>query len=316
MSTPATAQAGLPPGHPPIPPEPVRPAGEPGDPALRLRDGKTGAPLSAEALRTRIQAARVVYVGEHHDSAASHRAQLAVMELAYAVEPQLAVGLEMLPQALQPQLDAYLVGSVDEAGFLRAVDWAKVWGFDFALYRPLFEFCRAHSVRLYALNAPRNLARAVRQKGVPALSEAERIGLPDGYPWPMPEPHQKMLREIWNAHAKPAGGPVATAPDAEREAAFLRFYTAQLVWDEAMAEAVARLTAAGSKRGEPAPRLIVLAGVGHVGRHAVPERAARRGVTSALTLGPVEGDAAPPDGAEAVDVVYRIDPAPKEHGAP
>ncbi|MFO0578529.1 MAG: ChaN family lipoprotein [Polyangia bacterium] len=302
-----TATQPLPPGHPPI--SSPRDDGT----ALQLRDGATGAALGEEALRARIRSARAIYVGERHDSVASHRAQLAVVALAYSVDPSLGVGLEMLPQALQPQLDAYVVGSVDEDGFLRAVEWPKTWGFDFALYRPIFEFCRAHGVRLFALNAPRNLSRAVRQKGVTGLSAAEREALPAGYPWPAPTAHQAMLRAIWSAHAAQHGGAAggsahgAAAPvaDAEREASFQRFYTAQLVWDEAMAQAV--VTVLQGAAGAP-QRLVVLAGTGHVGRHAVPERAARRGVTASLTLGPIEGDAAPPTGAESVDVGYRVPP--------
>ncbi len=56
------------------------------------------------------------------------------------------------------------------------------------------------------------------------------------------------------------------------------------------------------------PHLVVLAGSGHVGPHAMPGRAARRGVAAALTLGPIEGDKEPPpEGAEAVDVLLVLD---------
>ena len=91
----------------------------------------------------------------------------------------LAVGLEMLPRRLQPQLDAYLAGAIDEEGF-SAVDWAHTWGFDFALYRPIFDFCRTHGLRMYALNAPREPRRrpsarprrSVPRRGGPASSGA------------------------------------------------------------------------------------------------------------------------------------------------
>lgn len=296
---PPTATPALPPGHPPIA-EPQQPKVD--DPhGLGLRDGTSGAALSEDTLAERIQKARAIYVGEQHDSPASHRAQLHVLAMAYRIDPSVAVGLEMLPRTLQPQLDAYVVGSVDEAGFLRAVDWPRTWGFDFALYRPIFEFCRAHGVRMHALNAPRALSKAVRQKGVEGLTGDERASLPSGHPWPTPAPHQQMLREVWNHHAKP--DPAAPASQqAEREAAFQRFYTAQLIWDEAMSQAVTEIF---GERAAP-QRLVVLAGTGHVGRHAVPERAGRRGAPTGLTLGPAEAGEIP-RGAQGLDVLYRIE---------
>jgi uncharacterized iron-regulated protein len=294
----------LPPGPPAITERPAHgPAAD--DPhGLGLRDGTSGAALSEQALTERLRTARAIYVGEQHDSPASHRMQLHVLAMAYRLDPSVAVGLEMLPRSLQPQLDAYVVGSVDEAGFLRAVDWPHTWGFDFALYRPIFEFCRAHGVRMHALNAPRALSKAVRQKGVDGLVGDERAGLPSGYPWPTPAPHQQLLREVWNHHAKP--DPAAPASQqAEREAAFQRFYTAQLIWDEAMSQAITEIFTDRADRSAP-QRLIVLAGTGHVGRHAVPERAVRRGAPSGLTLGPAEAGEIP-HGAEALDVLYRIE---------
>lgn len=296
---PPTSTPALPPGHPPITEPPAPKVDDPH--GLGLRDGTSGTVLSEDALAERIRAARAIYVGEQHDSPASHRAQLHVLAMAYRIDPSVAVGLEMLPRSLQPQLDAYVVGSVDEAGFLRAVDWPHTWGFDFALYRPIFEFCRAHGVRMFALNAPRALSKAVRQKGVDGLTSDERASLPSGHPWPTPAPHQQMLREVWNHHAKP--DPAASASQqAEREAAFQRFYTAQLIWDEAMAQGVTEIF---SDRAAP-QRLIVLAGTGHVGRHAVPERAVRRGAPTGLTLGPAEASEIP-RGAQALDVLYRIE---------
>ena len=274
---------------------------------LRLRDGKTGTPLSREVLTERLRAARAVYVGERHNSRSSHQAQLRVLEQVYALDQSVAVGVEMLPRTLQPQLDAYLARSVDEAGFLAAVDWQNTWGFDFALYQPLFEFCRSHGLRMYALNAPRDLAKAVRQRGVPGLTAAERAELPSGYPWPAPEDHRRAVQEVFARHSF---GDEDKRTPAERVAAFERFYTAQLVWDESMAQGVAAIL------GGPHPpaRVVVLAGVGHVGRFAIPARATRRGVQAGLALAPVTAPMAgqseePPSPADEVDVQIVL-PAP------
>jgi uncharacterized iron-regulated protein len=66
-----------------------------------------------------------------------------------------------------------------------------------------------------------------------------------------------------------------------------RFYTAQVVWDETMAEAVAEtLTAPGAPR-----RIVVLAGDMHVREGlGIPDRAARRGATPYRIVLPVAAD--------------------------
>ncbi|WP_158257721.1 ChaN family lipoprotein [Haliangium sp. UPWRP_2] len=294
-----------------------------------VRDGKNGSPVSPAALADRLAAARAIYVGEHHNSVLSHHAQLYIVSQVYRLgradgetgsgptSPEgrdLAVGLEMLPRRLQPQLDAYLAGAIDEEGFLSAVDWSHTWGFDFALYRPIFDFCRTHGLRMYALNAPRELPRAVRQRGLAGLSPEELAQLPSGVPWPMPEPHRRFVRDIFNQHGAPAKTP-SPAEAAERDAAFERFYAAQLVWDESMAQAVAEILAPGPKNPRPPGRLIILAGVGHVGLYAMPARAARRGAPASLTFAPQEDEKEPPpppQDPESTDLTLLL---PAHHGS-
>lgn len=270
--------------------------------STQLRLGSDGTPLPTAALTAKLTAARVVYVGEHHNSPASHRVQLAVLSALQAIDRDLALGIEMLPVHMQPQLDAFVSGALDEDGFLAAVDWKHTWGFDYGLYRPLFDFCRGNGLRIYALNAPKELSRLVRQRGFAGLGDAERRILPSGFPYPEPEAHQKLLRGIFDQHpAAPGSDPK------DRDAAFQRFYSAQLVWDESMAESVARVLSSPT-----APhRLLVLAGTGHVGPYAVPGRARRRGIDPSLTIGPIEpGDEKPPGGAEATDLLYVLDDPP------
>jgi hypothetical protein len=276
--------------------------------SLLLRDGRSGTALPTEAFLDRLRAARAIYAGEQHNSRASHKAQLEILGSAYGVDHELALAVEMLPRRLQPQIDAFLAGSIDEEGFLAAVDWEHTWGFDYGFYRPMFEFCREHGLRIYALNAPRELSRAVRLHGVEGLSPAEQALLPSGYPWPTPEEHRRYIRKIFDSH--PSG------PDAkpeEREAAFARFYTAQLIWDESMAQAVAEILL-----GSAGPhKLVVLAGAGHVGPYAIPGRASRRGVPAPLTVAPIESASEPPpQGAEAADILVVIgsEPGASPHG--
>jgi uncharacterized iron-regulated protein len=243
----------------------------------RTIDTDSGRELADRALEAKLRAARVIFVGEEHPNPHHHAAQLELLERAYAADPSLGLGLEMLPRTLQAPLDAYVGGTLDEAGFLKAVDWEHTWGFPWGLYRPLLEFCRAHHLPAYALNAPRELARAVAKLGVPGLTAAQRKELPELQPGP--QAHREFVREAFAQH--PHGK--------FDEARFERFYQAQLVWDETMAE---RVAAALKAPGAPA-RMVVVAGEGHTRGWAVPERAARRGAAPYVTVLPVmEADAA------------------------
>jgi uncharacterized iron-regulated protein len=237
----------------------------------RVVDSDSGDELADRNLDDKLRAARVIYVGEEHPNPHDHAAEVEVLERAYAADPSLGLGLEMLPHQYQGSLDAYVAGVLDEAGFLKAVAWEQTWGYEWGLYRPLLEFCRAHKLPAYALNAPRDLAHAVAKKGVDGLTAAEKAELPEMKPGP--EPHRELVREAFAQH--PHGK--------FDEAQFERFYAAQLVWDETMAQHVAEALKAP---GAPA-RLVVVAGEGHTRSFAIPERAARRGATPYLTVLPV-----------------------------
>ena len=178
----------------------------------RVVDGDSGAELADRALDDKLRAAKVIYVGEEHPNPHHHAVEIEVLERAYAADPSVGLGMEMLPHTYQGSLDAYVGGTLDEAGFLAAVAWDKTWGYEWGLYRPLLEFCRAHKLPAYALNAPRDLAHAVAKNGIDGLSPAERAELPEMKPGP--EKHRELVREAFAQH-----------PHAKfDEAKFERFY--------------------------------------------------------------------------------------------
>jgi len=237
----------------------------------RVVDGDSGDELADRNLDDKLRAARVIYVGEEHPNPHHHAAEIEVLERAYAADPSVGLGMEMLPKTYQGSLDAYVSGMLDEQGFLAAVAWDKTWGYPWGLYKPLLEFCRAHKLPAYALNAPRDLAHAVAKNGVDGLTAEQKAELPEMKPGP--EKHRELVREAFAQH-----------PHAKfDEAKFERFYAAQLVWDETMAD---RVAAALKAPGAPA-RIVVVAGEGHTKSFAIPERAARRGASPYLTVLPV-----------------------------
>ncbi|CAN5722626.1 hypothetical protein BH11ARM2_BH11ARM2_32910 [soil metagenome] len=228
-------------------PDPLRlPIGRPGETQVRagqaidLRTGKAAAPW-AEASAGKLW----VFLGEQHATAPHQRTEGEVVEALAQSGRKVAVGVEMLQRPVQPVLDRYINGEIDEATFLKDADWKGQWGFDFAFYRPLFEVCRRNKVPMVALNVPRAWVRAVGKGGLDALPEEGRKGLP----WPIEVgagQHRTVFEAMMGGH--PAGGPPIE-----------NMLAAQTIWDEGMADTAIRWRAT-----HPVDTFVVVAGSGHM----------------------------------------------------
>jgi uncharacterized iron-regulated protein len=257
--------------------------------AYELVDGLNGASLDEPALIERIAAARAIFVGEQHDDPHHHFVQTKIFELATQQSGATGLAMEMLPVTYQAVLDAFAAGSMDESAFLKAVDWDQTWGYSYGFFREMLQRCRTLGFPAFALNAPRSLSRAVSQKGIEGLDENERAALPDLVVGPAE--HREFVRQAYGSHS--------TRRFVERR--FERFYRAQLLWDETMAESLGR---ALSGPGHP-ERVVVLAGEGHTRRAAIPERLRRRGDFPTLLILAVEPDERDDAIAEqAADVLF------------
>lgn len=237
-------------------PEPSVPEGTS---ELRFVDATTGRQIDFDAMVEELLRARIIYLGERHDEPLDHESQHRITEAVLARDPSLALGFEMFQYPRQAALDAYVAGEIDEEELLRQTEWDRRWGFDFALYRPLVMLGRTRGLPLIALNAPQEITRTVAREGLEGLTDVQRAALPELDL--EVAPHRETVLSTLRHH-----------PNMD-ETTLERFYAAQVIWDETMAER----TAAFMARPDAPARMIVFAGTMHVQRPAVPERAARRG---------------------------------------
>ena len=253
----------------------------------------------------------VVLLGETHDDMEHHRWQLSTLAGVRAHRPDVVVGFEAFPRRLQPVLDRWTRGELQTTEFLHAAEWRQVWGYDSALYLPLFNFARIHGLPMVALNVERSLVSAVGQKGWKGVAPALREGVSD--PAPASADYRRALAEVFHQHqaGRPAHGEREThEPDAResitaldailQDPAFERFVDAQLTWDRAMAEALAR-----AHRRDGNPTAVGIVGSGHVRRgHGIPHQLAALGIDDVMVLLPVTPgpacEQAKPDLADAV----------------
>lgn len=229
-----------------------------------------GRPLDGPRLLRRAAAAPAVLLGERHDSAEQHRWQAQTIAALHAVNPNLAVGLEMMPRSRQPVLDRWVAGEMDEAAFLKESGWAEVWGYDPAFYLPVLHFARMHKLPLVALNVNRALVSRTARDGWEAIPAADREGVGD--PAPLPPAYLDELAEVMSHHG--------TAVD-RASARFQRFTQAQSLWDRAMAEAIA------DTHRRTGRTVVALIGAGHLRYgHGVPHQLAALGIGGAQVLLP------------------------------
>ncbi len=225
---------------------------------------KTG-DLSPQEVIQDLAQANVVYLGETHDSAEDHKAQLDIIQQLYQKDPRMAIGMEMFQRPYQPVLDNFLQGKLTEAALQKKSQYEKRWGYPWENYAPVLQFAKEKQLPVLALNTPSEVTKKVSRKGLNSLGAAERKFIP-----PLSEirtdnlQYRKSLQEIYAGFHKKS-----KSKDPQQ---FERFFQAQVLWDETMADVITQFL-----KRNPEFYVVVLAGQGHiVYGYGIPSRVARR----------------------------------------
>lgn len=248
-----------------------------------------GVPAGEADILGLVRDADYILVGEHHDNPADHKAQAGLMALlAQKGGQRPLIGLEMLPRRYYDfQLAAFNDGRISLVDLPEALNWKNTWGYDFALYRPIFETAREYGLKLYGLNLPDAVRRSVGRNGVAGLSEAEKSELPGRIILPQPEQKEKLLA-VFRMHSamsakktaapapgapgekeqpalsaalrkapdkrekpgRPAGGPAEEELGPAARSMFDRFILIQSLWDSTMAERAVEIRKPARPPGE------------------------------------------------------------------
>jgi uncharacterized iron-regulated protein len=216
-----------------------------------------------EAMLAEIARADVAFVGEQHDDPATHRIERAILEGLARRRGNVVVALEMFERDTQPSLDEYLAGRLNEEEFLRG---SRPWPRYMTDYRPLVEFARAHEWRVVASNVPRRIASQVSKEGLDAArsgSESERKLVAAEFSCPLDDYFKRFVEAMGKGHPgahqnQPNEKQADKKQEEERRASLERFYYAQCVKDETMAESIANaLGAPGPQSNSQGGPLVV-----------------------------------------------------------
>jgi uncharacterized iron-regulated protein len=168
----------------------------------------------------------VVLVGEQHGDPETHRVELATLQALVGTGKPVALSMEMFEADVQPVLDAYLMGAIDEGTFLAQ---SRPWPNYKSDYRPLVEYAKAQRLPVIAANVPRPLAANVAREDFEGLAtlpweQARHAAIPSfldgGAPW-------QRFQKAMGGHGEPASG------------AMWRMYAAQSLKDATMARSIA-----------------------------------------------------------------------------
>jgi uncharacterized iron-regulated protein len=218
-------------------------------PGVRVMEVSSGQDLAFNALVRRVAGADVVFVGEQHDDPETHRVEFGLLDAIGRTGRPVILSLEMFERDAQQVLNDYLAGRVSEADFLAK---SRPWDRYITDYRPMVELAKSKGWPVVASNVPRPLASAVGRKGLAALdtlTPAERgwaardIQCPD-------DAYRARFMETMRGHGP--GGAAPAPGDTLPTTVATRFYLAQCIKDETMAESIVE----ARNRG-PAGALIV-----------------------------------------------------------
>lgn len=235
--------------------------------------------IADEALFARMARRSVVLLGESHSSAEHHRWQVHALAALHARNSNMVLGFEAFPRRAQPVLERWVAGALTREAFLEEVEWDTVWGYDAALYMPLFDFARMHRLPMVALNVDKALISRVGEEGWRAIPAGDREGVGD--PAPAGPGYLERLGRIYTVH----GGPDTKAPEPD-DPGLRHFVEAQLTWDRAMAEALAK-----ARNSAEAPLVVGIVGKGHAEYgDGIPHQLSALGISGTAVLLPWDTD--------------------------
>ncbi|MBD2774685.1 ChaN family lipoprotein [Iningainema tapete] len=239
--------------------------------------------------------ANVVYLGETHDSAKDHQNQLKIIQELYQRNPKIAIAMEMFQRPYQSIINQYLAGKITEKELLKKSEYEQRWGFPWENYAPILRFAKEKQLPVIALNTPSEITRKVARSGLESLTQSERQQIP-----PLEEirtdneEYRQQLLAAFKQHQAAGHG---SSVDAER------FLLAQVLWDETMAESIAKFI-----KAKPDYQVVVLAGQGHIiYGYGIPSRVARHHkgklIQRSVLLSPPV-DTSPPKNQRIADFIW------------
>jgi uncharacterized iron-regulated protein len=254
---------------------------------LRLYDVGSRRLLSGPEAVQALKSVRLIIVGEHHPDKWHHLAELEVIQALDRSGQRLAIGLEMFRRDSQAELNHWVAGETPERTFESI--YLDNWNFDWALYRPIFEYARKKKIPMIGLNIPPSVSHQVAHQGFKSLTDEQKAGL-STISCDVTDQYREFIRKAYGAH--------------HSGMQFENFCQAQLLWDKVMAK-----NALDYLKDHPKTTLVVLAGSGHARKSGIPTQVDRMSVMPLVVLLPETRDFIEPGNTTSADADYLVIPS-------
>lgn len=215
-----------------------------------VTDTSSGDIITPATLAEKLDDVGLLFIGETHTNLDFHTVQFRVIQELHRAGREVLIGLEMFPYTQQASLDAWTDGHYTEQGFVEQAGWYTYWGYRWEYYRDIFNYARENGIRMYGINTPRDVVKAVRKKGFKDLTPEEAEHIPHEVK-PATDDQREMYKGFFEADD-------ALHMSDDRLDGMLR---AQTTWDATMGW---NSLQALRKHGGPDAIMVVLIGSGHV----------------------------------------------------
>jgi uncharacterized iron-regulated protein len=226
----------------------------------RVFDSARGQFGDFEAMLADLARADVVFVGEQHDDANTHRLELAILQGLARRRDHIILALEMFERDVQEPLDHFAMGHMADDEFRKVT---RPWPAYPTDYKPLVDFAIAKDWPVVASNVPKAFASEVAASGLDVLKKKT----PEEQKWfakdlscPTDDDYFGRFTEAMGGH--PIGAPASGGGASTARQRLERTYFAQCLRDETMAESVSGAWQAGAVSG-PRPLVVHVNGAFH-----------------------------------------------------
>ena len=279
---------------------------------MRTTPGTPPAAVSVDQAADALKDYDVIFVGEWHDHAGNHLAEMALFRALYARAPGLALSMEMFERDVQPVVDDYLAARIGEDNLRRR---GRAWGNYAESYRPLVEFSKEHALPVIAANVPGSVVRCVGREGPGFLATmpadkrgwaAAELHLADG-------PYKEKFRRFMEQDG--AHGDDSNRTEEEKKQSAERSFASQVTRDDTMAESIFLF-----RQKNPGRKIVHVTGAFHVeGSLGTVERLKLRAPDLKIAvIVPVEAEhpespSLKPDDAQGADFAFLLKASPPEY---
>jgi uncharacterized iron-regulated protein len=218
-------------------------------------------PLSLDSVLAKIADKQVIFIGEIHGTSSIHLLQSEVIKHLKQSGKEVVVALEAFPFTRQEILNKWIGGTLNKYDFQRAYE--TVWSIPFHYYERIFDYAREHDIPLLPINAEDKMIRDVTRNGPQVVPEAF-LGKTRYTDCSADSEYKELVNKTPHASEFPF------------------FCDAQRLRDSVMASTIAQAIKGENKT------VIVLAGVAHSARPAVPRLLKNHGEMTCTVLLPEE----------------------------